>query len=545
MKIAAILILFGFLVSVHAQDLKKAVSDAEALQKQGQFKEAVDLLKEAVKNEPDSPAAHLELGKAWGAWMQNANDMTIMMTNLSEVFVEMGKAVELDPNYIDARVNLGIWGIMVPPFLNKLDLGVENLEAARDLLKTGADADPELGAVVYRFLGQGYKQQGKTDAAKDAWKKVLALAPEGEHAKAATEGLKSLETAVITPEKKTPAKDSQAVADLKKKLEKSPEDFGLLYALGKAYYDEGLWVESQAALKNAVEKRPDDFDAVLLLGKAYMNDAAREYDERIHADTNLRTGLAFETVKMFEKAYELKPDNLETRLLFGISAVQMPFFVNRHDEGIAVLDKVANDASLPDSMRAEALYWMGYGLRKKGNAVWMQMAKKFPGSGQMDQVFSEYGLRESGEETAAIKGEKVLVTFHLGFMEELAPQTGVWVEDADGKFVKTLYVSGFSGYAKEAQVNLQDWAKKSAFETDGTTAASIDWGRHTYVWDLKDHQGKRVKDGTYSIQVEVSWWPGMKYGRASAEIKVGASPDKVKTSKAPYLPLILVQYVKS
>jgi hypothetical protein len=129
-------------------------------------------------------------------------------------------------------------------------------------------------------------------------------------------------------------------------------------------------------------------------------------------------------------------------------------------------------------------------------------------------------------------------------MDELAPQTAVWIEDDTGKFVKTLYVSGFSGYAKEAQINLPQWSERTQFETDGTTAASIDWGKHTYVWDLSDHKGNRVEDGTYKIHVEVSWWPSMKYGKADADIAVGASPSMVSVQKASYIPMMEVEYLK-
>jgi hypothetical protein len=136
------------------------------------------------------------------------------------------------------------------------------------------------------------------------------------------------------------------------------------------------------------------------------------------------------------------------------------------------------------------------------------------------------------------------VTFHMGFMDELAPQTAVWVEDPEGNHVKTLYVSGFSGYAKEKQVVLPHFAERTSFETDGTTGASIDWGKHIYVWDLTGHDGKPVKKGTYKIKVEISWWPTMKYGLAEADIQVGKKPQEVIVSKKPFIPLLKVAYQK-
>ena len=41
------------------------------------------------------------------------------------------------------------------------------------------------------------------------------------------------------------------------------------------------------------------------------------------------------------------------------------------------------------------------------------------------------------------------IDFILGFRDELEPQTAVWIEDREGNFVRTIYVSGFSGHVKE------------------------------------------------------------------------------------------------
>jgi hypothetical protein len=159
-------------------------------------------------------------------------------------------------------------------------------------------------------------------------------------------------------------------------------------------------------------------------------------------------------------------------------------------------------------------------------------------------VFEEFGLRESQKTDALSDEERVVITFHLGFMDELPPQTGVWIEDAEGEFIRSLYVSGFSGFAKEKQVNLPAWAESSKFETDGTTSASIGWGKHTYVWDLKNREGKRVPDGTYRVRVESAWWPSMKYGRISADIPVGSSNSEITVAKPPFIPRLHVQYIE-
>ena len=97
----------------------------------------------------------------------------------------------------------------------------------------------------------------------------------------------------------------------------------------------------------------------------------------------------------------------------------------------------------------------------------------------------------------------VVIDFVLGFQDELPPQTAIWIEDGQGNFTKTVYVSGFAGYVKERQITLPIWASSSNFvDVDGITGASIDIGHHIHVWDLKDHQGKRVKSGQYVVKIE-------------------------------------------
>jgi hypothetical protein len=152
-------------------------------------------------------------------------------------------------------------------------------------------------------------------------------------------------------------------------------------------------------------------------------------------------------------------------------------------------------------------------------------------------------LREHHAKSAS--GERVDVTFHLGFQDELEPQTAVWVEDASGRHVRTLYVSGFSGYAKEKQVDLPEFAERTKFEdTDGVTGASIDWGTHTYSWDLKDRGGKRVPSGLYTIRIEASWWPSMRYESSRTAVRVGGKPEESAAPKEPLIPFFRARYVK-
>ncbi len=119
-----------------------------------------------------------------------------------------------------------------------------------------------------------------------------------------------------------------------------------------------------------------------------------------------------------------------------------------------------------------------------------------------------------------------------------------WTGYKDGKFIRTVYVSGFSGHAQGQQVNLPMWANASEFtDVDGVTAASIDLGHHIYVWDLKNAAGKKVKSGEYTVLVEVSYWPSMQYQRVSTSVKTGKKKAKVVLEQGNLIPYLEVEYI--
>ncbi len=544
--------IFGlvFLLNAQQKELKTFVSEAQTLENEGKFQKAVDLLKEAVRIYPEESDAHLQLGLAWGSLGQRGSktgDMMAAMNGINEAFSEMGKAVELDPENFNTHFYFGVYGVNVPAFFGKLDQGVEHLEKALSILKKQHEKpSPDQLASVYHFLGQGYKMQGKYDEARKALQEVIKLSPESEAGDAARKELKNLVKPMQEPAPKN-REDKVAnprILSLQKRLEKSPKDFGLLMELGNAYLDAKNWIKAQAVLRQTIRLDSTNLQAHLLLLEALRQDVMVGYDERIYKDQNVRTNLAFDMVKELERILKLDSTNTSLKIGYAVACIQMPFFVQKIDRGIAILESMAKDKSLPDSIKTEILYNLGYGYRKKGNAIWMKLVKNYPHSKEVQLVYDEFGLRNYREKVSQTKEEKVVVTFHLGFQDELEPQTAVWIEDSHGKFVKTLYVSGFSGFAREKQVNLPIWANSSQFETDGTTGASIDWGKHTYVWDLTDHQGKRVKNGVYKVNIEASWWPSMQYGRTSAEICIGKSPTEVTVEKKPLIPLVHVQYIR-
>ena len=87
-------------------------------------------------------------------------------------------------------------------------------------------------------------------------------------------------------------------------------------------------------------------------------------------------------------------------------------------------------------------------------------------------------------------------------------QFAVWIEDADGKLAKTLFVTQFAakgGYEKRPDA-IPVWVKQSGLAQgtaqDAVSGATPKSGSLRYVWDLTDQSGARVPDGSYTYYVE-------------------------------------------
>ena len=122
-------------------------------------------------------------------------------------------------------------------------------------------------------------------------------------------------------------------------------------------------------------------------------------------------------------------------------------------------------------------------------------------------------------------------------------QLAVWVEDAHGAFVKTIFATDFmarrKGYIKRPQscpewVNASGLANLSDTSIDAVSGATQKPGPIELSWDCTDAGGKAVSPGTYTYKVEgnISWekriiWEG--------KIDVGGKPS-TSTAVSTYIP---------
>lgn len=456
------------------------------------------------------------------------------------------KALSLDPQNVTARFYRGAWAVNIPKFVGQLETGIKDMEIIVAALKQSPDEGARAQLVeAYQQLATGYQKAGEYDQAKETWNEILRIAPDTELADLAQTAIENIiAVEKWLAEKRDKKQDIPEIAELKQKLEKDPDNINLLMALSKLLIDNSMANEAYKLLKQVISLDKSNLAAYKLLAAAMDEIAADEYDPRIYLDTDFRTDQAFEAMAIIDKIVELSPDDLEMRFIRGVTAIQMPFFVGRFDQGIDDLKLVAK-SDVPDERKAEALYWLGVAYQKKAMTQWISVVSDYPNTDAVKAVFDNLNPGVKRLDVSQYKKPAVVIDFVLGFKDELAPQTAVWVEDKEGNFVKTIYVSGFSGYAKEQQINLPIWARSSEFvDVDAITGASIDLGHHIYIWDLKNHQGKKAKAGEYIVKAEVAYWPSMQYQRVEAPIKIGRKDKRTVVEEGNLIPYLEVKYIR-
>jgi len=484
--------------------LETYLSDAQKLKTEEKIDQGIALLEKAVAEYPKSSEAWNLLGEMVGDKVQKNPDFTSMFGLISKAFTCWDRALEIDPKNFQARFNRGAWAVNIPKFAGQLDKGVADLKIIVGML--GASPDPQsakqfIGASL--LLGKGLQKQGNYEEARSIWMNIIKMAPGSEPAKSAQDNIAGIDRVL---------------------------------SWYKEHGDHRAEIEK---LRAAILKEPTRVEYYKQLTAVLSEEAQTGYDPRIYLDTDFRTDLAFEGVNTLDRAIALAPDDLELRLSRAANYVNMPFFVGKLESGIEELQKIiALDA--PPAIKSEALYLLGFAYRKKSNTQWTKVVSEYQGTGASKQVFA--ALRpDVGQLNVELKPPFITIDFILGYKDELAPQTAVWIQDPAGNFVKTVYVSGFSGFAREKQVDLPVYADKSKFaDVDAVTGASIDLGHHFYQWDLKDLKGQIVKNGAYVVCVEVSFWPSMQYQRVEVPMTIGKKSSRAVVKEGDLIPYVEV-----
>jgi hypothetical protein len=123
------------------------------------------------------------------------------------------------------------------------------------------------------------------------------------------------------------------------------------------------------------------------------------------------------------------------------------------------------------------------------------------------------------------------------------PYVAVWIENAEGKAVRSIAVWGNS---RKYLRDLSDWWKIARDDDDvvkAVTRATRGPGKYTLAWDGKDDKGRPLPQGTYTIQVEVT----REYGRhvsQTGKIECMENDAKVTLDKNAETEATIVEYTK-
>ncbi|HEM46114.1 MAG TPA: hypothetical protein ENO23_03620, partial [Alphaproteobacteria bacterium] len=373
-----------------AREPGEYIAEAQHLVEGGKRAEAVALLTEAVAEHPEHSDLHAFLGIYTGMGAGETQDYMEAGRLMMLSFEQLDRAIELDPANPRACLYRGIMGINVPEFLGRLDAGIADLEKAVELY--GDDRDPasiEGLVTAWGSLATAYGKKMDVPARRAALEKIVAVAGDSPAATQAQEALDAMDAApapaagsadddagaLLAPD----ADDSEEVAAARDRLREAPGDAARLMALARALAEDERWEDARNALNahNAID--PENPAAYELLAIAIGRIAEVGYTDRIHEDTDYRSRLAFEAMAAMDRAVDLAPGDMRLRFMRGAYGILFPFFLGKHDQGVADLEMVA-DSDAPDSLRSEALYYLGVAKRIEASRYWIDVVRKHPDS---------------------------------------------------------------------------------------------------------------------------------------------------------------------
>jgi len=115
-------------------------------------------------------------------------------------------------------------------------------------------------------------------------------------------------------------------------------------------------------------------------------------------------------------------------------------------------------------------------------------------------------------------------------------QYAIWIEDANGQHVKTLYASRWTangGYARRP-TSIPLWVKQSGLasltrvQVDAVSGVTPRTGSFSYTWDGTNSNGVAVPAGDYVIILEATLrWENQVYYRAPITLGQGAQSPQV------------------
>jgi len=387
------LVVDGEILKRNSKDAEALVLKGQALNLQQKPGEAVTALETAVRNNPDDPMGHFQLGISYA-----------MTSNLPGAEREWREAARLRPSMLEAQRSLAKLAFQrgdmelleqcasqllkaAPASPEALLLrgtallGKGDLAGAERDLKKAIAIDPKNAGAYTRF-GVLRMSQGRLAEAEKLFEQALENDPR------AGEALQRLASVYVAQKQ-----GERAVRRVQAQIAKVPDSSGYYSLLGQALLETHKPTEAQAALSKSVDLDKTNIQAFFLLAQSQVSggqiDAAvSTYERTIRQNPkDIRAYVAFGTLeesrgnwqgaqKLYQDALQIQPDQ-------PAAANNLSYLLLEHggntDHALA-LAQIARRA-MPDSPNtADTLAWAYYkkGIYNSAIDLLEEVTKKVP-----------------------------------------------------------------------------------------------------------------------------------------------------------------------
>lgn len=205
--------------------------------REGRTELALESFKKAISRDPKNPYFHKALGIAYSQLADQCppSDSRCRLPKLAEAVSAARKALELNPYYVDARNDLGIW----------LLRSGRREEGRRELLTAYEDPTNPTPEHSARNLGQAFMED-KNPVQAQVWFSTAV-----QRNKNYADAYLSLAEALLAQNKV-----DEAVSQLETGVKENPDDAGLMLALGQAYHRAGRLSDARSRWEKAAAKDP-------------------------------------------------------------------------------------------------------------------------------------------------------------------------------------------------------------------------------------------------------------------------------------------------
>ncbi|MCD4819356.1 MAG: DUF2271 domain-containing protein [Candidatus Cloacimonetes bacterium] len=507
-------IIIGLSSLLFAETVEEYISKSKVAAQSGNLKQATEIMETAIVEHPQSADAYAQYGLYLSQLAGQASFLKAGMLS-DKSFKQHDKALEIEQGHMYATLYRGILGVNVPKFMGKLKQAIKDLEFVQK--RYGKNSQIFLTSSYY--LGLGYLKNKEQEKARLNFKFIVMYGKDSSYYKDAKAQYEKLTA------KSTPEKSDNSYREAMKCLENNQLNDALKY------------------FRISAKQDSSNLELYLIYARTLGNIAGQDYDETIAEDITYRASLAHEVFEVLSHCVELAPGDDEIRFLRGSVAINLPFFVNSLDTGIEDLTYLSEQGKTNET-KAKASFLLKKGIELKQTFELAEAGYNADSDEEKQKLLSKFITTKSPINQTKPEGDYLKIEMTLGYRDQIAPQTAVWIEDAAGNYIKTIYISGFAANVKDKQMHLPRWAESSEFRNiAAVTGASIDCGKHLFYWDFTDFSGNQIKDNKFTIHTEICHWPHVQYVERNLEIDLEKDKEFRTTSSNFLIPELVANWI--